>query len=120
VAAIAAMEVKMNTPLTLTPMELGLIVIGVGIIIFIAYCIAFVKNLVITVKHANKILEDAQVISKIAADRSKEVDKVVNDLVYSVGSVSEVIKGNQSTVAALTSIVNALASLKNIIKKEKK
>jgi hypothetical protein len=105
---------------TITLKDAGLILIGVGLVILIAYCIAFMKNLVITVKHANKILEDTQVISKIAADKSKEVDKVINDVAYSVGSVSDIIKGNQSIIAALTSIINALGSVKNIIKGSKK
>jgi len=106
--------------ITITLKDAGLILIGVGIIVFIGYCISFMKNLVTTVKHANKILEDTQVISKIAADRSKEVDKAIGDIATSVGSVSDIIKGNQSTVAALTSIVNGLGSLKNIITKDKK
>ena len=105
--------------ITITLKDAGLILIGMGIITLLAYCIAFMKNLVTTVKHANKILEDTQVISKIAAERSKDVDKMINDVSYSVGSLSDIIKGNQSTLAALTSIINALASLKNIIKKEK-
>ena len=78
------------------------------------------KNLVITVQHANKILEDTQVISQIAADKSKEVDKMMGDIASSVGSVSDIIKGNQNTISALTSIVNSLGSLKNIINKSKK
>jgi len=106
--------------ITITLKDAGLILIGTGIIVFIAYCISFMKNLVVTVKHANQILEDTQVISKIAAERSKEVDKAVSDIASSVGSVSDIIKGNQSTVAALTSIVNGLGSLKNIITKDKK
>jgi len=107
---------KMDTPITLG--TAGLIIIGAGIVVLLVYCIAFMKNLIITVKHANKILEDTQVISKIAADKSKEVDKVINDVASSVGSISDIIKGNQSTISALTSIVNALGSLKNLIKKK--
>ena len=106
----------MDTPITLG--TAGLIIIGAGIVVLLVYCIAFMKNLIITVKHANKILEDTQVISKIAADKSKEVDKVINDVASSVGSISDIIKGNQSTISALTSIVNALGSLKNLIKKK--
>ena len=105
--------------ITLTLKEIWFIIMGVGAIVLIAYCVSFMKNLVMTVRHANKILEDAQVISKITADKSKEVDKLLDDIVYSVGSVSDIIKGNQSSIAALTSIVNAAASLKNIIKKDK-
>ena len=103
----------------LSAKDLFFILLGIGIIVLLTYCIVFMKNLVTTVKHANKILEDTQVISKIAADKSKEVDKVVSDVASSVGSVADIIKGNQSVVSALTSIVNAIASLKNLIKPKK-
>lgn len=105
---------------TITLKDAGLILIGVGLIVLIAYCIAFMKNLIVTVKQTNKILQDAQVVSKIAADKTKEAEKVIGEVVSSFGSVAGIVKGNQSMVAALTSIVNALASLKNLIKKTEK
>jgi hypothetical protein len=45
------------------------------------------------------------------------VQKIVVDFSSSVGSMADIIKGNQSIIAALTSIVNAIGSLKNLIKK---
>ena len=97
-----------------------LVVIGIGLIILITYCIVFMKNLITTVKHTNKILEDTQVISKIAAEKTQEVDKIIKDVAGSVGSVSDIIKGNQNTLSAITSIVNALGSLKNLKNDKKK
>jgi hypothetical protein len=79
-----------------------------------------VRHLSVTVKSVNKILADAEVISEIAARRSKDVDKLIGDATESVGSLADIIKGNQSTVAALTSIVNALGSLKNLFRDGKK
>ena len=99
--------------------DAALVLIGAGLIMLIFYGVVVMKNLVVTVKHTNRILEDAQVVSKIAADRSRDVDKAVEDITVSVGSITSGIKGNQSTVAALTSIVNALASIKNILIKRK-
>ena len=101
----------------ITIKDAGLIIIGLGLIILIAYCIAFMRNLIVTVKATNKILEDASVISKIAADKSKDVDKIISGAASSVSSISESIKGNQSTVAALTSLINAIGSLKKLLKK---
>ena len=100
--------------------DAGLIFIGGGLIILIIYCIAFMKNLVQTVKHSNKILEDAKTITGIAAARAKDVDKVIDDVAASAGSVSKIIKGNQSTIGALTAIVNSLMSLQNLLRKQKK
>lgn len=105
----------MNTTITLG--DAGLILIGIGILILIFYCICFVRSLIPAVKTMTKILEDANVISGIAAESTQDVQKVIGDVTESVGNISEILKGNQSIVAALTSIVNALASLKNLLKK---
>ena len=108
----------MNTTITLG--DAGLILIGLAVLILIIYCIAFVKNLIPAIKNMNRILEDTQVISGIAADNAKEVNKIIGDLSSSVGSISDIIKGNQSVVAAITSLVNAIGSLRNLLQKEKK
>lgn len=103
--------------ITLTLKDLGLILIGAGVIVLLVYCISFVKNLTVTIKHTNRILEDTQVISGIAAARAQDIDQAVGDVTESVSHISEALKGNQSTVAALSSIVNSLVSLKNVIAK---
>lgn len=108
----------MNTTITLG--EAGLILIGLAVLVLLVYCISFVRNLIPAVRNMNKILEDTQVITGIAANNAKEVDKIIGDLSSSVGSVSDIIRGNQSVVAALTSLINAVGSLKNLMQKEKK
>ena len=96
--------------------DMGLILIGIGLIVLIGYCILVLKNLVVTIKHTNQILADTEVISGIAADKAKEVDKIIGDVSESIGSVADIIKGNQNVVQALTAIVNSIASIKNLIK----
>ena len=108
----------MDTTITLG--DAGLILIGLAILVLLLYCIAFVRNLIPVIKNLNKILEDSKVVSGIAADKAKEVDKLVDDLSSSVGSISKAIKGNQSIVAALTSLINAIGSLRTLFEKEKK
>lgn len=105
----------MDTAITLG--DAGLILIGLAVLVLLIYCIVFVRNLIPAVKNMNKILEDTQVITGIAAENAKEVDKIIGDLSSSVGSISDIIKGNQSVVAALTSLVNAIGSLKNLLQK---
>ena len=105
--------------ITITLRDAGLILIGVGLIVLIVYCIIFMKNLVTTAKHANKILEDVQIVSKIAAEKSQELDKMITDAAGSISSVSDIIKGNQSVISAFTSIFNAVASAKNLFGKSK-
>lgn len=102
----------MNTTITLG--DAGIILIGLAVLVLIIYLIFFVKNLIITLKNVNKILEDTQIVSGIAAENAQEVHKVLGDVSSSVGTIADVIKGNQNIVSALTSIVNALASAKNI------
>lgn len=114
----ARRDEEMNTTITLG--DAGLILIGLAALVLLLYCIAFVRNLIPAIKNVNKILEDSKVISGIAADKAKEVDKIVDDLSSSIGSISNIIKGNQSVVAALTSLINAIGSLKNLFQKEKK
>lgn len=114
----ARRDEEMNTTITLG--DAGLILIGLAVLVLLLYCIAFVRNLIPVIKNVNKILEDSKVVSGIAADKAKEVDKVIDDLSSSVGSISNMIKGNQSVVAALTSLINAIGSLKNLLQKEKK
>ena len=108
----------MNTTISLG--DAGLILIGLAVLVLLIYCLVFVKNLIPAVKNMSKILEDTQVISGIAANNAKEVDKIIVDLSSSVGSISDIIKGNQSVVAALTSLIDAIGSLKNLLHREKK
>lgn len=108
----------MDTTITLG--DAGLVLIGLAILVLLIYCIVFVKNLIPAIKNINKILEDAQVISGIAADNAKDVNKIIGEVSSSVGSISDIIKGNQSVVAALTSLVNAVGSLKNLLQRDKK
>ncbi len=107
----------MNTTITLG--DAGLLLIGLAIFVLLIYCIIFVKNMIQAVKNINIILGDTQVISGIAADNAKEVDKIIGEVSSSVNSISDIIKGNQSVVAALTSLVNAIGSLKNLLQKAK-
>lgn len=106
--------------ITLTLKDLGLILIGTGIIVLLIYCISFIRNLTVTIKHTNKILEDTQVISAIAATRAQDIDQAVGNVTESVSNISDALKGNQSTIAALSSIVNSVVSLKNIVTKMEK
>ena len=98
--------------ITISLKDAGLILIGIGLIVLIGYMICLTKNLVATVKSTNKILKDAEVISAIASEKAQEIDGVIGDVSESVGHITELIKGNQSIVKALTNIVNSLSALK--------
>ncbi len=107
----------MAVEFTLTLKDLFLLVIGIGAIVLLVYLIVLFKNLIVTVKKANKILDDANVVTSITASRATEVNGVVDDVVGALGSVANSVKGNQSTMAAVSTLINALGSLRKIIKK---
>lgn len=106
----------MNTTITLG--DAGLIIIGIGLIILIFYCINLVRNLIPTIKILNKILEDTQEIVGVAAESVEEAHKILEDVTESVSTISSMMKGNQSVIQALTSLINALASLKGLLKRK--
>jgi len=105
--------------ITLSLKDMGMLLIGIGLIVLLMYFIVLVKNLINSVKLTNKILEDSKVITSIAADRAKEIDSIVGDVSVSVGSFAESIKGNQSALKALSIIVNTLGAIKSLLNKEK-
>ncbi|MDD4564508.1 MAG: hypothetical protein PHE79_03415 [Eubacteriales bacterium] len=100
--------------------DAGLILIGLAVLVLLIYLIAAVKNLIPVFRNLNKILEDANVISGIAADNAKELDKIVGDVSSSVSDIAGSIKGNQNVVAAILSLIKALGSLSSLMQKEKK
>ena len=87
-------------------------------IIFI-YLIVLVKKLLITVTHANKILEDLEVVSEIASERSQDVNNIITNVSGTVSDLSDAVKGNESTVSAIASIAKSAASIKGIISGDK-
>lgn len=105
----------MNATITLG--EAGSILIGLALFVLIVYLILMVKNLIPAIKSVSKILKDTEVISGVAADSTKEVEKIVVGLSSSVGTFTDAVKGNQSIISALTSVINAFASLKKLFKK---
>ena len=59
---------------TLDLKTLGCALIIIGVLVLIVFCIIFMKNLIVTIKHTNKILEDSEKISSIAAQRTEQVN----------------------------------------------
>ncbi len=86
-------------------------------ILLLIYLIVLTRKAIVTLTKVNSVLDDAKVVSEIAADKAHKVDKIVDGVSDSVGTVVNSIKGNQSVVAAATSIINAAGSLAGIVKK---
>lgn len=99
---------------------LAIIVIVIAVVVLVAYLVKLLKKLMVTLDHTNKILADVEVVSEIAADRSKEVDGIITNVSESVSELSAAIKGKQNIVSAATSVVKAIAAVKNALDKDKK
>lgn len=111
-------EMHMNTTITLG--EAGLLLLGAAFLVLIIYTIVLVRHLVATVKATNQVMADVQIITGIAAEGSQEAVKVITEFSQSAGTVSNLFKANQSTISALTNLVNSLAALRNLFTKSKK
>ena len=89
---------------------------SVAVVLLAILCVAATK-MIKTFKELNKVLEDVSVITSTAAAKTQEVDGIITDVTEAVSSVTELLKGNQSSVKALSSLVNSLATLKGLFKK---
>ena len=92
---------------------LALAAIFIALLVLIIYMIKLMRKLIVTVEHTNKILEDVEVVSDIAADRSKDVDDIISNVSESVASVKDALNGKESIFPALTAFVQSLVMLKN-------
>lgn len=97
---------------------LALVIISIALVVLIVYLIQVMRKLLVTLDKANKILADAEVISDIAANRSKEVDGIISNVSESVASVSEAVKGNKNAFAAAAAVVKAAMAVRNAVTKE--
>lgn len=99
---------------------LAIIVIAIAVVVLAAYLVKVLKKLMVTLDHTNKILEDVEIVSEIAANRSQDVDGIISNVSESVADLSASIKGKQNVISAATSVVKAVAAIKNAIDKEEK
>lgn len=107
----------MDTTFTFTLGELGLLLICTAAIVLLIYIILLVRSLIPTVKKMNQILDDVQVITHTASETTETLKYTIDNMSESTSILYNAIKGNQNVVSALTSFVNAVTSLKNIISK---
>ena len=97
---------------------LALVIISIALVVLIIYLIQVMRRLLVTLDKTNKILADAEIISDIAANRSKDVDGIISNVSESVASVSEAVKGNKNAFAAAAAVAKAVMAVKNAVTKE--
>ena len=108
----------MSVTLDLKTLLIALVLIA--LIVLIIYVIIMVKKLFVTIEHTNKVLEDLEVVSGIASERSQDLDGIISNVSGTVADLSDAVKGNQSTVSAIASIAKSAASIKGMMTDNKK
>lgn len=94
--------------------DLGIIALILALIVLVIYMISVTKNLVVTIKRTNKILEETETVTNMMAERAKQADGAIGDFSEVISDISSLLKGNQSTLKAATNVVNALCGLKDL------
>ena len=107
----------MSVTLDLKLLLIALVLIA--LIVLIIYVIVLIKRLLGTLTHVDKILEDCEVVSGIASERSQDLDGIISNVSGTVADLSDAVKGNQSTVSAIASIAKSAASIKGMMSKDK-
>lgn len=97
-----------------------LTIIALLVIVLLIYIILLIKKLIGSLKQMDGILADTKSMTKVAADRVEQVDGIVDGIGETVGQVVDAMRGNQSSIAAATHIIDAGSSLLGILKKKNK
>lgn len=92
---------------------LAIVVVVIAVVVVAVYLVKLFKKLMVTLDHTNKILEDVEVVSDIAANRSKDIDGIIENVSGAVSDLTEAIKGKYNIVSAVTSVAKAAVAVKN-------
>lgn len=76
------------------------------VVLLIILCILG-KHLIVTVKNLNNILEDTNVVSKIASDKAVKVDGIVGDISGMTRGLSDAVSGNAGFISAISNVAKA-------------
>ena len=90
--------------------ELLICALLIALFVLVIFAIVLVKHAITTVKNLNQITDDATIVTKIAADRSTEVNDVFGDLSTSLHGISRSLDSNQGFLSALINVGKATAS----------
>jgi uncharacterized protein YoxC len=102
---------------SITISDLLLFLLGAGGVVLIIFLIVLVSNLIKTLKSANTVLQDVEVISKVVAERTQDIDTVIEDVTASVGTITKNLKGNQGLVKTITSLIDTLTTFIGLFSK---
>ena len=113
-------EKKRRYEMTITITLKGMILTILAVLgmILLVYLILLIRKLIGTLKGVDAVLKDAKTVSSVAADQAENLDDVIEGAALAVGTITDAISGNQSIVAAFTSVVNTISSVIGMIRGE--
>ena len=107
----------MDSTLTITVADLvGLLIIA-GVILAVFLMVA-VYNLIKTLKQTQKMLADFEVVAHIASERTKQLDKFINDAQKKVKSGQNIFNFIPLIISAVGQISKAVGQNQNQKKKD--
>jgi uncharacterized protein YoxC len=86
----------------------------IALIVLVIFAIQVLRKLLVTLDHTNKVLEDVEVVSEIAANRSEDIDQIIEDVSGTVSNIAE-SRDASSFVTTAYSVAKSAASLKGMI-----
>jgi hypothetical protein len=104
--------------LTMSIKEIGIALLVIAVLILMFYVICVFKNLVVTIKKTNEILEDVATITDIVEKQTVDLGDTVGDIAGAAGAIAKTIKGEETLVKQLSSIAMAITAVVSMIKGE--
>ena len=87
----------------------------IAITVLVVFLVVAAAHLIKTLKSLTKVLSDVEVVSDIAAERTRQVDGIVDDVTTTISGVTNKLKGDQGILKAISIIASAIIAIKNIL-----
>ena len=112
---------------TMSYLDMLIAVLLVAAIILVIYLIILLKKLSPSIETLQSVMKNCDELTASANKSVQEIEVLVddvkvaaNDMGTSLGSVCELIDGNQNTISAITNLVNSTASIAGLFKRKPK
>lgn len=106
--------------ITISLLDALLIVLILFAIVLLYQLIVLIRNIIPSAKSLAKIMDDSSAITGAARSSAEDAISLVSDISESFSDVLGILKGNKSTVAAVTNMTNAITNLVGLVKKRRK
>jgi len=95
------------------PRPVLLAILIIVLIVLAIYAVYALFNLVKTLKKTHKVLDDFEIVAKIASERTQQLDKIIDDM-------QRKLKSGQSIFTAFPVIVAAVQKIAKVVQQNDK